>query len=333
VEPRRNHYVAGALVAALAVGLGVSCGSEAPAPSRPGSFAFAALGDAPYNLLEDRQYRLVLRQLDAHDLSFVLHVGDIFWRPCTDQLYRRSLEWFNGLRHPVVYTPGDNEWFDCWEPGSGGFGPRERLERIREIFFAEPTRSLGRSALPLVSQAGREPFPEFVEHARWTQEGTVFATLHLPGSRNGMRPFPGRTAADDDDARRRTAAATAWLRETFAEAQAAKAAAVVLGFHANPGFEEPVEDLYRQAYEPFLTALEEEVESFSGPVLIVHGDDHEYLVDRPLVRRTTGRHLANLMRLQVPGSPEVGWVRVSVTPGAAHPFAFAEHVVPRWRFW
>ena len=59
----------------------------------------------------------------------------------------------------------------------------------------------------------------------------------------------------------------------------------------------------------------------------------EFTVDHPLVRRTTGRWLANFPRLEVPGSPAVGWVRVVVTPGAAQPFAFQPLVVPRWKFW
>ncbi|HEV8482045.1 MAG TPA: metallophosphoesterase [Blastocatellia bacterium] len=306
---------------------------EAPIPNPPGTFSFAVLGDAPYQPWEDIQYRLVLQALNANDLSLVIHVGDIFWRPCTDELYRRTLDRFNGLRHPVIYTPGDNEWTDCWEPQSGGFAPQDRLNRIRQIFFADPTHSLGGSPLSLVSQAGREPFPEFVENARWTHEGIVFTTVHLVGSRNGLKPFPSRTDADDAAARRRTEAAAAWVREAFAEARALSASAVVICFHGTPAFEESVDDPYRQAFEPFITAVEEEVEQFAHPVLVAHGDGHVYTVDHPLVRRTTGRRLENLTRLEVPGSPEVGWVRVTVTPGAENPFAFGAHVVPRWKYW
>ena len=107
---------------------------------------------------------------------------------------------------------------------------------------------------------------------------------------------------------------------------------MVIGFHGNPNFEDPP-DNPRQAFEPFLTALEEEVERFARPVLAVHGDRHDYTVDHPLVRRTTGQRLARFTRLQVPGSPAVGWVRVVVTPGADSPFAFEERVVPRWKYW
>ncbi len=307
-------------------------GPEAPTPNPPGTFSFAVLGDAPYYAWEEIQYRFVLQSLDAHDLGFVVHVGDIFWRPCTDEHYRQALGWLNGLRHPVIYTPGDNEWVDCWEPGSGGFVPRERLDRLRQIFFADPTRSLGGSRLSLVSQGGREPYPEFVENARWVHQGIVFATAHMPGSMNGL-DTTWRIEPPDDKAGRRTEAAAAWVRETFAEARAANASAVVLGFQANADFENPVDDSYRRAFNPFILAVEEEAERFPRPVLLAHGDGHNYTVDHPLVRRTTRRRLKNLTRLQVPGSPLVGWVRVVVAPGAESPFAFEEHVVPRWKYW
>ena len=103
----------------------------------------------------------------------------------------------------------------------------------------------------MVSQASGESFPEFVENTRWSHEGIIFATVHLIGSMNGLDPFPGRTATDD------------------AEAKAANASAVVLGFHGNPSFEEAVDDPDRQAFEPFMLTLEEEVEAFPKPVLAV----------------------------------------------------------------
>jgi hypothetical protein len=303
-----------------------------PAPPDPeGSFAFAALGDAPYYAWEQRRFRLLLRDMDAHDLSWVLHIGDIFDRPCTDDQYRTALDRFNGLRHPVIYTPGDNEWADCWLPGSGGFAPRERLASLRKIFFADPHRSLGGKRLPLRTQADHPEFSEFVEHVRFSHRGVSFATVHLLGSRNGLRPFPKRTAADDEEVQRRTEAATAWLRELFSEATASGAPAIVVAFHGTLGFGQPTEA--RRAYEPFVTALEEEVERFGKPVLTVHGDAHKLTIDHPLVRSTTGRWLANFTRLEVPGSPDVGWVRVVVTPGATQPFAFQPLIVTGWRFW
>src|SRR5688572_19755302 len=206
----------------LVVAFFLTRGLDAPTPDPRGGFSFAVMGDAPYYWWEELRFRLVLEDLDAHDLTSVISIGDIFWRPCSDEMYRRTREEFNGLRHPVVYTPGDNEWFDCWEPASGGFMPQERLVRLREIFFNPPTQSLGGRRIALASQ------PEFVENVRWTDNAVVFATVHLIGSANGMRRFPTRTAVDDAAARRRTEAAAAWMRETFSAAKASNASAVVI---------------------------------------------------------------------------------------------------------
>jgi hypothetical protein len=123
------------------------------------------------------------------------------------------------------------------------------------------------------------------------------------------------------------------MRNAFRVARAEGATALVITFHAEPGLAEPPDDPYRMAYDPFLAVLEDEAERFRQPVLIVHGDHHVYTVDHPLTNRTTGRPLDNVIRLQVPGSPQVGWVRVVVTPGEVPAFTFQKRVVPSWKYW
>jgi hypothetical protein len=315
--PLRRVAILAAITAAGIAVLVTTSGPPGPLPAPPReAFSFAALGDAPYYPWEELRFRTVLADLDQHDLASVIHVGDVFWRPCTDDHYRKALDRLDRLRHPVVFTPGDNEWTDCWEPGSGAFVPLERLERLRQIFFARPP------ALPgLQRQNG------FVENVRWEQGGVVFAAVHVVGSSNGMQDFPGKTPADDQAARARIAAASEWTREAFREAARRNAPAVVIAFHASVSLEQPRGHQWRIPYEPFIEALESETARFGKPVLIVHGDDHEYLVDHPVAR------LPNLTRLEVPGSPQVGWVRVAVTPGAAQPFACTSRVVPSWKYW
>ncbi|HUR82805.1 MAG TPA: hypothetical protein VM733_18745 [Thermoanaerobaculia bacterium] len=280
-----------------------------PAPP-PGAFAFAAMGDAPYYPWEELRFRNTLADLDQHDLASVIHVGDIFWRPCTDAHYRKALARLDGLRAPVVYTPGDNEWTDCWEEGSGGFEPLERLASLRRIFFAQPV------ALPRFERQR-----VYVENARWEQHGFVFATLHVTGSRNGL----GRSPRDDAAARERLDATITWMRDTFA--RAANARGVILAFHASTSLELPKGHERRQPYEPFIAALEEESKRYGRTVLIIHGDDHQFVVDHPVAG------VPNLTRLEVPGSPDVGWVRVEVTPRGASPFTFSRRVVPEWKLW
>ena len=299
-----------AVVVAIAIAF---CTKSAPphaTPNPANTFSFAALGDAPYYKWEELRFRTVLKDLEQHDLASVIHIGDIFWRPCTDEHYRLAFERLDRLRHPVVFTPGDNEWTDCWEPGSGGFEPLERLARLRQIFFARPPEL-----------AGFERQTEYVENARWQQHGVMFATLHLTGSRNGT----GRTPEEDRAAWARLDAATSWMRETFAKAS--NAPAVVLAYHAAIPLGQPKGDQWRPTYDSFMTALEEETARYGKPVLVVHGDHHEYLVDHPVPR------LPNLTRLEVPGSPDVGWVHVVVTPRAVSTFSFSKRVVPRWKYW
>lgn len=284
----------------------------------PGTFSFGAYGDIPYYPMEYVRYPILLREIEANDLAFVIHVGDIMWSRCSDENYVKRRDRMNELRHPLIYTPGDNEWTDCWQPNVGSYRPAERLASLRRIFYRDPGKSLGRNPIRLAHQPG-----EFVENARWSHDGFTFATVHLVGSWNGGQPFAKRTSADDELVKRRTAAAVAWMRAAFAEARRTNGNAVVIAFHASW----PETSDYRQQYEPFISALEEEAAQFAKPVLVIHGDSHEYIVDHPV---PTAK---NLTRLEVPGSPDVGWVRVTVTPRAPSPFTFESHVVPSWKMW
>jgi hypothetical protein len=306
-------------------------GPPSPTANPPGTFAFGALGDAPYYPWEDWRYPLVLRDMNGNDLAFAIHVGDIFWRPCSDDRYERSLRWFSDLRHPLIYTPGDNEWADCWTAQEGGFNPRERLARLRQTLYPHPASSLGQQTLPVETQSAQPAFAEFVEHARWARSGVIFATIHVVGSGNFTQRFATRTEADDQEARRRLEAALAWLHETFARARSQSATAVVVSFHADPGFEAPPAD--QIPFNPLLDAFEDEAVAFDKPVLLIHGDSHDFITDHPLKTRATHRTIDNITRLEVPGSPLVGWVRVVVTPGATPSFAFEQRLVPRWKYW
>ena len=168
------------------------------------------MGDAPYNWFEERRFEHLIYALNADSLDWVIHVGDIYWKRCSDGNMRQQLGLLQRIRHPVVYTPGDNEWTDCWGRREGGFEPTDRLRSLREILYPRPGLSLGGEPMRVVYQASDTAWAEFVEHQRWTRGGIVFATVHLVGSRNGMDDFPGRSEADDAEVRRRTKAAAAW---------------------------------------------------------------------------------------------------------------------------
>lgn len=313
-----------AAIAALAL---VACSS--PADNGPKRFSFAVFGDGPYYGIEKGRYRHVLKEIDEHDVAFMLHVGDILWYPCSEEAYRERRVGLDALRHPVIYTPGDNEWTDCHERRPGGYDPLDRLAVLRRVFFDEPMWSLGTSRLALTVQAADSGFATFVENARWVQDSVVFATTHIVGSANGTQPFAGRTAANDAEAERRMAAAVVWTRNAFRLAIATNAPAVVLAMHADPDFEHRYPE--DTVFEPLMAVWREEARAYDRPILLVHGDNHEYTIDQPLVDPATGDTVRNFTRLETFGSPDIGWVEVIVDPTDPRMFRFVPRVAGRWR--
>ena len=139
---------------------------------------------------------------------------------CDDALYTRALGWFNSLKQPAMFVPGDNDWTDCDRPSNGGFNSLERLDHERSVFFST-SRSLGAKTMEQEVQSTpavprRRGPTACVENRRWTLKGVTYATLNVQGSCNNLcdtAPNPAEYAA-------RNAANIAWLDETFDEATA-----------------------------------------------------------------------------------------------------------------
>lgn len=286
-------------------------------PAQAAEFSFVAYGDTAYTLPRDHGRNLALIDLiNAERPAFAMHVGDFKgYTRCDDAAYRVQLERFARHDHPVVLTPGDNDWTDCWVPEAGGFEPLERLAALRRMFFAAD-QSLGGRSMPLVRQDG------FPENARWSHEGVLFATIHAVGPHNNLVVRDRHLALESID---RTTAGEAWIRESFRAAREAGAPALVLAMHvdawtnAAPVYEDGPLDWIR-------LAIREEAGNFQGQVLIVHGDSHRLVVDQPFRRAdieagtTTGM---NVTRLQVPGWPDHRAVRVEVDTSRPGIFGFS----------
>jgi hypothetical protein len=317
------------LMAALCV-VTAGCWSPEP-PAEGGSFRFAVFGDGPYGTIETGRAERVFAELAVRPLEFVIHVGDIMWQRCTDDAYRARRAFIERIGHPVVYTPGDNEWSDCVDIPFGSDDPLARLASLRATFFSQPDRSLGAMPIALESQAGDPVHGEFVEHARWSYGGVSFVTVHVVGDLNGGRAFPGREPRHDEEVARRTQAAIDWLYESFEAAVSADAVAVVVAMHANPLYQPGERE--RAAYSPIEEALVELAQHFGKPVLIIHGDEHRYIADRPFRDPVTGAPVENLQRLETFGSPDIGWVDVVVDTALPEPFRFEPNVTPRWMWW
>ena len=198
------------------------------------SFTFAAIGDVPYGPHEE--FAALIDKINTQSLAFTIHVGDIKSGStvCADETFLSVRQLFDQFDRALIYTPGDNEWTDCHRVNNGRYDPLERLEKIRQLFFAS-NESLGKQQLPLQTQSSQKPFTSFVENRRWSQGKVRFATLHLVGSNNNLQP--GLPSSSEFAAREH--ANIAWLKETFAEAKANMDSAVVLAMQADTFFGEP----------------------------------------------------------------------------------------------
>ena len=324
---RARHGIVATALVGLAPGLAVvGCSDPPPADPPPaGAIAFGVYGDGPYYPWEEPRARRLLVDAESAGVDFLIHIGDILGGSCADETLHERRRQLDAVPLPVVYTPGDNEWADCHAPNAGGYDPLERLERLREIYFDDPSSSLGGVPMPVTSQAKDAGFSEFPENVRWTRGGFVFATLHVVGSFDATAQFPGRDHRHDQEVARRSEAALAWLDAVFEEARAIDASAIVLAAHANVRLESGGGD----GYGPLVSALRDHVAAFPGDVLFIHGDTHTFRMDQPLTDGK-GRGLANLTRLETWGSPDIGWVRVVLDTVKGEVVEIEPRLMRRW---
>lgn len=211
--------------------------------SQDGPFQFGLIGDMPYTHVQEQQYQRVLAALNNADLAFVVHVGDtqndprgyypnpsVGLLPCTDENYKTIFNSFQSIKHPVILTPGDNDWADCHLVREPKIDPLERLAKVRAMFYPDG-RSLGQRTIPVESQSKDSQFNKYRENLRWAINGVTFATLHIVGSNDNL----GRTPEMDAEQAERKVANITWMRAAFAAAKASRG--IVLMTQANPGFE------------------------------------------------------------------------------------------------
>jgi len=261
--------------ALTAFSLLAGCAVRAAVTHEPG--AFAVMGDTPYTEGEVRRLDELIDDVNAARPAFLAHVGDITSGrgPCTDDWFRARKAQFDRLRVPLVLLPGDNDWVDCHR---SGFDPLERLRFWRSLFC--------NSSLKIEKQPG-----EYCEHVRWQHEGWLFVALNVQGSNDNVRMA--------DEHATRTRAVLAWIddaEKTFAERQLK---GLVLLMQANP-FLKPRGGA-PNGFTPVLQRIESLAGKYPERVVLVHGDTHTFRDDRPM----TG-----LRRIEVYGSPFVGWLQL-----------------------
>ncbi|MGB5831286.1 MAG: metallophosphoesterase [Thiohalocapsa sp.] len=279
-------------------------------PTQPQPLRFLALGDIPYSGGEMDFLRTLLRETMAQRPPFIIHVGDIKAgnQPCSDARIQSVADLFREQPAPLFYTPGDNEWTDCHRQRAGSHDPLERLGALRRIMFSDPSVLHTEALQPVV------PDPAYPENLYFHRDGALIALVHVVGSNNNFRPNDSLPMAEY---RVRAAANRALLKQAAQAANRLGASAFVIALHANPLFEEQGA---RRGFVPLKEDLRRLLASYPGPVLLIHGDTHRFRFDQPLTD-ADGNPIERFSRLEVPGSPSVAGVWVTVDTAAVPAFA------------
>ena len=305
---------------------------------RDGTYTIAVIGDTPYGALKLAEFPSLVDKINADpDVRLVAHLGDIKAgknSPCTDVYFADVRAKFDRFADPLVYTPGDNEWTDCHVAikNNGLYTPTERLQKVRELFFPVPGRTLGGRAMRVLTQADDPANSAYVENAMFRKSRVILATLNITGSNNDGASWgtilPADAAAYPSQAEERASRAQAneaWLNETFATAARTHAVGVVLLFQA---------DMWDTA-EPTLSGFDALVHQigtlaarYDGPVLLLEGDSHAFRVDNPYAASSPLHSLHpqtpvadNITRIVVEGSDagRTEYLRLTIDPkGKGH---------------
>ena len=328
-------------------------------------FDFVALGDTAYNLPDDLPvYEKLIEKINAASPAFSIHVGDTWGAlACSKKNQEWIRSWFQKYDHPLVYTPGDNEWTDCRKPEvieaylrfvsgkataedgillresqsfDGAFSRSsyvdsgEILNTIRDTFFSE-AKSLSKHPMPLERQSDQSAHKQMLENSRWQKDGVEFATLNVPGSDMN---FTINNLERAREAIERNKADVDWIKTVFAGATEQNAKAVVISLHASLFLDgdggkfskRPLRGGEGGPYYWIARSIRDSAEEFGKPVLLINGDFHELIIDRPfMVSQGEGERpkYGNITRLQVYGAPEIKAVKVSVGTETEWVFSFS----------
>jgi len=298
----------------------ITPGAAAAAPGGPtgaGPTTFALIGDTPYGDAQRVVFPALVSDVNADPkVRVVLHAGDVKSgsSTCDDARFADLAALYDTFADPFVITPGDNEWTDCHRSAAGGYLPTERLAAFREVFYPELGTSLGRRTMTMTAQPVEQPdHAAYVENVRFTRSDVVFATVHVVGSENDLEPWSQLPGGDrpverlaEFEARR--AANLAWIDAAFEQARAEDAAGVVLMLQA-----EPVDSA---GFTVERTRIVAQARDLGRPVLLIHGDEHVYEVEREYAG------VSNLTRLETFGDTATEWLAVTVDPRTPEVFSW-----------
>ncbi|QSN62681.1 hypothetical protein JYK05_08175 [Caballeronia sp. M1242] len=293
---------------------------------------FAVISDALTRPADETPVRQMLDAI-ARDRSvgFIVYDGNVkgATEPCRDSIYQSRRDLLDASRTPVVLLLGQHDWADCGLTHGGAYDPVERLDFVRQLFFADAS-SLGQNPLTLTRESEVARFRPFRENVRWQAEGIAFIGLNAPSPNNHYLTAGGRNGEFED----RTVATTFWLDHAAESARRAGMRALVIVLQGDPDFARYERRdrfawlRFSRANEPrdgFLElkrSLVKAAETFRGPVIVIHrteaSEPNGFHIDQPL-RNDKGLTVTNLTRVALSlKRPQSQWLEV-VSDARWHP--------------
>jgi hypothetical protein len=322
------------------------------------TFNFAYVGDMPYGqtatapAVADNVPAIMnawVNDLNADpNIQFTAHSGDAKSGSdtCADANVDNIYGYFNSLSKPFWYTPGDNDWTDCHRNNNGAFNPLERLSHLRTKYFSTPTQTAaGLAHLTVNSQASSSVTAdqEFVENTWFHRDCVTFGDVHSVTSANGLlKPItitggtssnfvdtPTGQADRDAEVARRSSANINWVDTIFNAATANNSEGVFLMMQAEPtvlalqpGGLPSSEVSAADEYAPLRAKILARAATFGKPVVIAHGDQHNYTVTQNYGGQP------NITRIENFGSNATAavagarhWIEVKAECGTTHLFS------------
>ncbi len=299
-----------------------------------GVYRIALNGDMPYGDRGRAEYPNVIKEINAFRSAFTLFDGDTKSgsEKCPDSFYpANKAAYWDVYEQPALYAVGDNEWTDCDRASNGGYDTNSRLAIIRQTYFATPY-SQGQRRLRV------EQAPGYPEIQRFTKGKVTYVVLHVTGSNNNypvldaagtpVLDSQGRVDGDAAEAASRDAANQAWLRQSFELAKAQRSVAVMVVLQADMDWyhQFPLTPGTTDGFAATKKTLLQQSVGFAGQVVLVNGDSHSFVVDKPLAD-TKGETVENFTRVQTFGSAQNHWVSADVDPRDPQVFTFRQHIV------
>jgi hypothetical protein len=289
----------------LAYGL-LACGSLSSFSlwARPNEFSFGVFPHAFRNGQQEAVLRNAIIESDADNLAFVVANGIKSWdEPCSDALYRKRKKLLMRAKNGLIVSIAGTDWASCVD-SKGESAAFERLNRIRELFFADEF-SFGSSRIPLIRQSATAKFRSYAENMRWEVGGITFGTVNVPANNNYYRAEAGRNSEFED----RMIANRGWLERIFAVAKRKKSDGIVLFCDGDPLVQHGFFDRFdlqrkRDGFVEMRRYITQLAENFEGRVLLVYSHTTD---EAPAANDIVWRD--NIGKVAAPS----GWLKLTVS--------------------